>query len=70
MLEPADIVRQTQALAKQHDTAARAALAPLPPAAQRLGISIPIGTAVLDLVTGEKGTVISGKRQNVIIPAA
>lgn len=70
-MDTADIIRHAAAAAKQHDTGITAALAPLAPAAKRLSMTIPIGTAVLDLVTGEKGVVIDGKRTNVIVsPAA
>lgn len=69
-MDTADIIRHAAAAAKQHDTGITAALAPLPPSSKRLSMTIPIGTAVLDLVTGEKGVVIDGQRSNVIVPPA
>lgn len=70
-MNTADIIRQAAAAAKAQDAGAAVSLAQLPPASKRLSMTIPIGTAVLDLVTGEKGVVIDGKRNNVIIsPAA
>jgi hypothetical protein len=63
----AAIIANIATHAKQHDAATRAALQPLPPAAKRLSMTIPIGTAVLDLVSGEKGVVIDGKHENVAV---
>ena len=65
-----ETIQQTQQLAKQQDAAFAAATPPLAPASKRLSMSIPIGTPVLDLVTGLKGVVIDGKRENVILPPA
>jgi hypothetical protein len=70
MLETADIIRAVQANAKQHDAAVVAALQPLAPASKRLSMSFPIGAAVLDLVTGQKGVVVDGNRENVIVSPA
>lgn len=69
-MDTADILRHVAAAAKQQDAAAAVSLAQLAPASKRLSMTLPIGTAVLDLVTGEKGVVIDGKRTNVIVPPA
>lgn len=64
-----DILRELQSLAKQRDTSFAAGAAPVPGGSLNLSISFPIGTRVLDLVTGENGTVVNGKRENVIVPS-
>jgi hypothetical protein len=64
------MLRELQALAKQRDTSFAAGAAPVPGGSLNLSISFPIGTRVLDLVTGENGTVVNGKRENVIISPA
>jgi hypothetical protein len=65
-----DTLRAAAALGKHHDAQLAAAAAPVAGGVRNLSMSIPIGTRVLDLVSGEKGTVIDGKRENVIIPLA
>jgi hypothetical protein len=69
MLDTQHLVQAAAAAAKQHDAAIGAALQPLPPASKRLSMTFPIGTAVIDLVTGQKGTVIDGERANTILPS-
>lgn len=68
--DTADIIRHAAAAAKAQDAGAAVSLAKLPPASKRLSMTVPIGTAVLDLVTGEKGVVIDGQRSNVIVSPA
>lgn len=65
-----DSIREYAALAKHLDAQFAAAAAPVAGGVRNLSMSLPIGTRVLDLVTGVKGTVIDGKRENVIIPLA
>lgn len=65
-----DSIREVNALGKRQDTAISAAAAPIPGGPYNLSMSFAIGTRVLDLVTGESGTVIDGKRENVLIPPA
>lgn len=65
-----DLIRETQALAKQQDAAFTAAAAPVAGGARSLSMSYPIGSRVLDLVTGVQGVVVNGKRENVIISPA
>lgn len=65
-----DSIREFTALARQHQAAIAASSAAVPGGPHNLSMSIAIGTRVLDLVSGESGTVINGKRENVIIPTA
>jgi hypothetical protein len=65
-----DSIREFNALAKQQDAALSAAAAPVQGGPHNASMSWAIGTRVLDLVSGESGTVIDGKRENVIIPSA
>jgi hypothetical protein len=65
-----DAILELNALGKQQDTALATSSAPVPGGARNLSMTYAIGTRVLDLVSGENGTVIDGKRENVIIPSA
>jgi hypothetical protein len=65
-----DLIREYTSLATDFDTRAAATLAPGQLGPDALSMPMPIGTRVLDLVTGETGVVISGKSENVIISAA
>lgn len=65
-----NLLRDTATLARQRDTAIAARLAPLPGSAQSMLMALPIGTRVVDLVTGEEGVIIDGHRENVVIPLA
>jgi hypothetical protein len=65
-----DAIREFNALGKQHDAALSSSSAAALDAPRSALMSYAIGTRVLDLVTGESGTVIDGKRENVIIPPA
>jgi hypothetical protein len=65
-----NLIREVSSLAQQQDAAFAAAAAPMPAGAIEKAIAFPIGTAVLDLVTGQHGVVIDGKRENVLIPPA
>jgi hypothetical protein len=65
-----DAIREFNALAKQQDGALATAAAPVDGGSRNLSMTYAIGTRVLDLVSGENGTVIDGKRENVIIPPA
>lgn len=65
-----DLLRETAKLANARDAALTAAATPTPGGIKDLLMTIPIGTRVLDLVSGEEGVVIDGKRENVVIPPA
>ena len=65
-----NLIRELQASAKQRDTEFAGAAAPQLPAYVRLGRAWQPGDRVLDLVTGETGVVIDGKRENVILATA
>lgn len=65
-----DLLRETGTMGKQRDAALSAAATPTPGGVKDLLMSIPIGTRVLDLISGEEGVVIDGKRENVVIPIA
>jgi len=65
-----DLIHDFTTLAKQRDTQAAAGTAAVSQPAQSRLMALPIGTRVLDLVTGQEGVVIDGRRQNVVIPAA
>lgn len=69
MAEIDDTIRRIQSLANSHDKALTAAV-PTPQTLNRSrSLTYGEGTRVLDLVTGQEGTVINGNRQNVIVPA-
>jgi hypothetical protein len=65
-----DAIRELNALGKRQDAALATSAAPVDGGARYLSMTYAIGTRVLDLVSGENGTVIDGKRENVIIPPA
>lgn len=65
-----DLLREVGTMGKQRDTALAAAATALPGAAKAMLMTFPIGTRVLDLISGEEGVVIDGKRENVVIPIA
>lgn len=63
-----DRITELKQLAGTSNAALAAGAAPAAPAYKRLSMAFPIGTPVLDLVTGLKGVVTDGKRENVILP--
>lgn len=65
-----DAIREFNALGKQQDAKLATSSAPVDGGTRNLSMTHAIGTRVLDLVSGENGTVIDGKRENVIIPLA
>jgi hypothetical protein len=65
-----EVTREVAALGKQRDAALQAAAAPVAGGRKNLSMSVPVGTRVLDLVTGVEGVVIDGKRENIVIPSA
>lgn len=67
---PQDVLRKQALQTTHHDAAVRAAVAPVPGGVRMRLLTFPIGTRVLDTITGEQGTVVNGKRENVIIPPA
>jgi len=65
-----DLIHDFTTLAKQRDTQAAAGTAAAAESPKSRLMALPLGTRVLDLITGQEGTVIDGRRQNVVIPAA
>lgn len=65
-----DLLRDTATLAKRRDAAFAAGATPPAGGSKSLVMALPIGTRVLDLVTGEEGVIVDGKRENVVIPIA
>jgi hypothetical protein len=61
-------IREFTALSKQQRAAIAATSAAVPGGPYNASMTIPIGTRVLDLLSGEKGTVIGAKRANVVVP--
>lgn len=64
-----DAIREHVALAKQRDAQFSTAVVAAPVVGFSLVRSFQIGQPVLDLITGQQGVVIDGKRENVLIPA-
>jgi spore germination protein GerM len=67
MPELEDVIREIALHSNQTDAALKTAAKPLAGGPRTLLLTFPIGANVLDLVTGEKGVVIDGKRENVVI---
>jgi hypothetical protein len=65
-----DILRETSTLAKQRDAAFTAAAAGTAGGLKSMLMALPIGTRVVDLVTGHEGVIVDGRRENVVIPLA
>lgn len=65
-----NLLRELAAASTAQDQRFAAAAAHVSPAEIAKGLSWPIGARVLDLVTGVKGTVVDGKRENVVLPSA
>lgn len=65
-----DLLRDNATLSKQRDNALHAIVTASAGADKSRLMALPIGTKVLDLITGLEGVVIDGHRENVIIPAA
>lgn len=65
-----DRIREIQALVNKQAADFSAAIGTYSRATAGRAMAFPIGAAVLDLVTGEKGVVVNGKRENVIISPA
>lgn len=65
-----DLLRDTGTLAKQRDTAFAAATAATAGSTKSMLMALPIGTKVIDLITGEEGVIVDGHRENVVIPLA
>jgi hypothetical protein len=63
-----DTLRKVQAMGKQRDADFAAAAAALPGFARSYSMSFAIGARVIDLVTGQTGTVTSGKRESITFP--
>lgn len=64
------VIRDLSTQSKQTDDATKASLQQIPGGPRTLLLTFAPGTRVLDLVTGETGVVIDGKRENVLIPPA
>lgn len=65
-----EVLHDTATLAKQRDTALTAGAAQQQGGIRSLLMALPIGSRVLDLVTGEEGVIVNGRRENVVIPLA
>lgn len=63
-------LRELTAASAAHDKRFAAAAAPIDAGAIAKALSWPIGAKVLDLVSGQMGVVVDGKRENVILPGA
>lgn len=64
------VIRDISTQSKQTDDATKARLQQISGGPRTLLLQFAPGTRVVDLVTGEQGTVIDGKRENVLIPSA
>ncbi len=65
-----DLLHDITTLSKQRDTAAAAATAQAAGGTKSMLMALPIGTQVIDLVTGHEGVIVDGRRENVVIPLA
>lgn len=65
-----DILRETATLTKQRDGAFAAAAVQPAARVQSMLMALPLGTRVIDLVTGEEGVIVDGRRENVVVPAS
>ena len=65
-----DTLRKAQTMGKQRDQEFAAAAAALPGFARSYSMSFAIGARVIDLVTGQTGTVTDGKRESITFSAA
>lgn len=64
------MLQELAAAAAHHQRTFAAAAAPIDPAHVAKALTWPIGTRVLDLVTGVKGVVVNGRRENVLLSSA
>lgn len=64
------VLRDIATQSKQTDDAIKSNLQQIPGGPRALLLTFAPGTRVLDLVTGETGVVLDGKRENVILPVA
>jgi hypothetical protein len=65
-----EVLQNGATMCRQRDAVCAAATTSLQGGIKALVMSIPIGTRVLDLITGEEGVIIDGQRENVLIPIA
>ena len=65
-----DTMRKVKAHAQQRDRELAQSSAAVPGFALSYSMSVPIGARVIDLVTGQTGTVTSGKRESITFSAA
>lgn len=63
-------IRIMQGLGKRQDATLTQTAGHVEGGSRNLSMSWAIGTRVFDLVTGQAGTVVNGKRESVIIPPA
>jgi hypothetical protein len=66
----ANVLREVATLQTAQQNRIAAAVRPEHAINQAKALTFPIGTPVLDLVTGEKGTVIDGKHANVLVSSS
>jgi hypothetical protein len=62
-----DQIRELAALSSQQNKALAAGAPPHAPSGHTAAMSYPVGSRVLDLVTGQTGVVIDGFRRNVVV---
>lgn len=65
-----DVLRNGATMAKQRDATFAAGVTLPDGGVKSMLMTLPIGTRVLDLITGEEGVVIDGRRDNVVISIA
>ena len=65
-----NLVREITAATQQRGADFAAAVGVPAPGGETKSMAIAIGTPVLDLVTGQTGVVVNGKRENIVVPPA
>lgn len=63
-------IMRINSLGAAADKQLAAAAAALPGGVRNLSMTYAIGTKVLDLVTGQNGVVIDGKRESITLPTS
>lgn len=64
------VIRDIGTASRQTDDALKDRVQQIPGGPRTLLLTFALGTRVLDLVTGETGVVVDGKRENVLVPTA
>jgi len=63
-----NLVQAITAATQQRAAEFSAAVGVPAPGGETKSMAIAIGTPVLDLVTGQTGVVVNGKRENIVVP--